>query len=45
MKTKARLLLIMFVFALFSLQACNQRELCPAYSDTVIEAEENIDHA
>gem|GEM_PF-3755399 len=46
MKTTARLLAALFIFAIFTFQGCRSQELCPAYSDNdeEIREEQIIDH-
>lgn len=46
MKTKAKFLLALFIFAVFTFQGCKSKGLCPAYSDAGEEVAEEqlIDH-
>ena len=46
MKTKARLLVALFIFAVFAFQGCRSQDLCPAYSDAgkEIKEEQSFDH-
>ncbi|MFP4065623.1 MAG: hypothetical protein ACLFN2_00120 [Bacteroidales bacterium] len=46
MKTKAKLLLALFIFAMIAFQGCKSQDLCPAYSDAGEEITEEplVDH-
>ncbi len=46
MKTKAKLLLALFISAMIAFQGCKSQDLCPAYSDAGEEITEEplVDH-
>jgi len=46
MKTKAKLLLALFIFAMFAFQGCRSQDLCPAYSDAeeAITEDQSVSH-